>query len=124
MDEEQHQAGQRDKKRVNPSIFDTNMQIHFDELDKLLDKVGSNYGPILMEELQNRLSLIIKNFNEEINFLLKESFKKWKIIDDQLHEIVNIDIPLHKSSKKAKKHNNEDRPQFVKGIEFGPIKPK
>ena len=35
-----------------------------------MENVGSDYGPILMNELQNRLEQVVKNFNNEVqNFI-------------------------------------------------------
>ena len=55
------------------SLFDKRMKDLLDELDENMSKVGGDYGPILMEVLQNRLELIIKNFDEEVHSLVFSS---------------------------------------------------
>ena len=100
------------------------MKILLDELDERLEQIGGDFGPILMEELQNRLERIVKNFNEEVHTLFSESFKEWKVTDTQLREFVSSDIkpPLKKTVKKKKK--DKSTPEFIKDVEFGPVRPK
>ena len=45
------------------SFFDEKMKGLLDELDERLEQIGGDFGPILMEELQNRLENIARNFN-------------------------------------------------------------
>ena len=106
------------------SLFDEKMKGLLDELDKRLEQIGGDFGPILMEELQNRLENIVRNFNEEVNTLFTKSFKKWKVTDTQLREFVSSDIkpPLKKTVKKKKK--DKSTPEFIKDVEFGPVRPK
>ena len=66
------------------SLFDEKMKGLLDELDERLEQIGGDFGPILMEELQNRLERIVKNINEEVHTLFSESFKKWKVTVTQL----------------------------------------
>ena len=75
-----------------------------------------------MEELQNRLERIVKNFNEEVHTLLTESFEKWKVTDTQLREFVSSDIK--KPIKKTMKKKDKATPEFIKNVEFGPVRPK
>jgi len=106
------------------SLFDEKMKGLLDELDERLEQIGGDFGPILMEELQNRLERIVKNFNEEVHTLFSESFKKWKVADTQLREFVSNDIkpPLTKTVKKKKK--DKSTPEYIKDVEFGPERPK
>ena len=106
------------------SLFDEKMKGLLDELDERLEQIGGDFGPILMEELQNRLENIVRNFNEEVNTLFTESFKKWNVTDTQLREFVSSDIkpPLKKTVKKKKK--NKSTPEFIKDVEFGSVRPK
>jgi len=105
------------------SFFDDKMKGLLDELDEHLEQIGGDFGPILMEELQNRLERIIKNFNEEVHTLFTESFEKWKVTDTQLREFVSSDIkiPIKKTRKKKK---DKATPEFIKDVEFGPVRPK
>ena len=105
------------------SLFDEKMKGLLDELDERLEQIGGDFGPILMEELQNRLERIVKNFNEEVHILFTESFEKWKVTDTQLREFVSSDIkiPIKKTRKKKK---DKATPEFIKDVEFGPVRPK
>ena len=100
------------------------MKILLDELDERLEQIGGDFGPILMEELQNRLERIVKNFNEEVHTLFSESFKKWKVIDTQLREFVSSDITPPKKKTVKKKKKDKSTPEFIKDVDFGPVRPK
>ena len=106
------------------SLFDEKMKRLLDELDERLEQIGGDFGPILMEELQNRLENIVRNFNEEVNTLFTESFKKWKVTDTQLREFVNSDIKLPKKKVTPNKKKDISTPDFIKDVEFGPVRPK
>ena len=74
-----------------------------------MDQAGENYGPFLMEQLQNRLEFVIQNFNDEVKSLIKSSFNKWKIKDSHLRDLMTgkIDtIPV--SSDQPDKEMIED----------------
>ena len=105
------------------SLFDEKMKGLLDELDEHLEQIGGDFGPILMEELQNRLERIVKNFKDEVHTLFTESFEKWKVTDTQLREFVSSDIkiPIKKTRKKKK---YKSTPEFIKDVEFGPVRPK
>ena len=123
MADEKIENGQ-EMEEVKPlSLFDEKMKGLLDELDERLEQIGGDFGPILMEELQNRLERIVKNFNEEVHTLFTESFEKWKVTDTQLREFVNSDIkiPIKKTRKKKK---DKATPEFIKDVEFGPVRPK
>ena len=122
-------AGEEQKdieEQKSHSIFDEKMKRLLDEVDEKLEQIGGGFGPILMEELQNRLEKIVKNFNEEVNELFNESFKKWKLTDTQLREFVNSKIELPQKMEKAEEDldKKENTPAFIKDIEFGPVRPK
>ena len=106
------------------SLFDEQMKGLLDELDERLEQIGGDFGPILMEELQNRLENIVRNFNEEVNTLFTESFKKWKVTDTQLREFVKSDIKLPPKKVTLNKKKDISTPDFIKDVEFGPIRPK
>ena len=95
-----------------------------DELDEHLEQIGGDYGPILMEELQNRLELIVKKFNDEVHTLFTESFKKWKVTDTQLREFVKSDITLPEKKPSKDKTQDSSTPQFIKDVNFGSVRPK
>ena len=106
------------------SLFDETMKGLLDELDERLEQIGGDFGPILMEELQNRLENIARNFNEEVNTLFTESFKKWKVTDTQLREFVKSDIKLPQKEVTPNKKKDISTPDFIKNVEFGPVRPQ
>ena len=106
------------------SFYDEKMKRLLDELDEHLEQIGGDFGPILMEELQNRLENIVRNFNEEVNTLFTESFNKWKVTDTQLREFVKSDIKLPQKEVTPNKKKDISTPDFIKDVEFGPVRPK
>ena len=106
------------------SLFEERMRSLLDELDGHMAQVGEDYGPILLEVLRNRLELIIKNFDEEVHSLVTDSFKKWKLIDTQLREFVKSDIAVPNQMESKKKPEDASVPDFIKGVDFGPIRSK
>ena len=124
MDDDQKENGQETEEAKPLTLFEGKMKGLLDELDELLEQVGGDYGPILMEELQNRLELIVKNFNDEVHTLFTESFKKWKVTDSQLREFVKADVKVPKPKKAQKKPKKASTPEFIKDVEFGPVRPK
>ena len=124
MAEEEKEIGQDVEEEKPLSFFDEKMKSLLDELDGLLDQVGGDYGPILMEELQNRLELIVKKFNDEVHTLFTESFKKWEVTDTQLREFMKNDIVIPDKKAAKRKKNVSSSPKFIKDVEFGPVRPK
>ena len=124
MADDQIENGQETEEAKPLTLFEEKMKSLLDELDELLEQVGGDYGPILMEELQNRLELIVKNFNDEVHTLFTESFKKWKVTDSQLREFVKADVKVPKPKKAQKKPKKASTPEFIKNVEFGPVRSK
>ena len=122
MAEEKKENGQETEKVKPLSLFEERMSGLLDELDGHMAQVGEDYGPILMEVLQNRLELIIKNFDEEVHTLVTDSFKKWKLINTQIREFVKSDIAVPNQKESKKKPEDPSVPEFIKGVDFGPIK--
>ena len=124
MAEEKKENGQETEEVKPLSLFEERMRDLLDELDGHMAQVGEDYGPILMDVLQNRLELIIKNFDEEVHTLVTDSFKKWKLIDIQLREFVKSDIAVPNQKESKKKPEDASVPEFIKGVDFGPIRSK
>ena len=85
---EKKENGQGTEKVKPLSLFEERMRGLLDELDGHMAQVGEDYGPILMEVLQNRLELIIKNFDNDSENILKQ------IVDavDQQNETAFIQL--------------------------------
>ena len=124
MAEEKKENGQATEEVKSLSLFEERMKGLLDELDGHMVQAGEDYGPILMEVLQNRLELIIKNFDEEVHSLVTDSFKKWKLIDTQLREFVKNDIAVPKKKKSKKNPKDSSVPEFIKDVDFGPVRSK
>ena len=124
MAEEKKENGQETEEVKPLSLFEERMKGILDELDEHMAKIGEDYGPILMEVLQNRLELIIKNFDEEVHSLVTDSFKKWKLIDTQLREFVKSDFAVPNQKESKKKPEDASVPEFIKGVDFGPMRSK
>ena len=98
-----------------------------DELSELMDQVSEDYGPFLMEELQQRLEFVVQNFNEEVQDLIKSSFENWKNKDSQLRDLMAGNrgkLQISKSQPANEKLENSSTPDFIKDVEFGPIRRK
>ena len=122
MAEEKKDNGQEIEEEKPLSLFDKKMKDLLDELDERLELIGGDYGPILMEELQNRLEQVVNNFNNEVHDMVTESFNKWKVTDTQLREFLKSDIKV--PDKKFTKAKDLSTPQFIKDVDFGPVRPK
>ena len=124
MADKKIENGQESEEAKPLSLFDEKMKGLLDELDERLEQIGGDFGPILMEELQNRLERIVKNFNEEVHTLFTESFEKWKVTDTQLREFVSSDIKLPQKKVTPKQKKDKSTPEFIKNVNFGPLRPK
>ena len=124
MAEKEKENGQEIEEVKPLSLFEERMKSLLDELDEQLAQVDGDYGTILMEVLQNRLELIIKNFDDEIHKLVADSFKKWKAIDNHLREFVKSDIIAPKKEELKEKIKDSSVPEFIKDVDFGPIRSK
>jgi len=84
-------------------------------LDELLDGAGNRFGPMLLDELQDRLSITVKKFDLELKEILALSFKNHHIQRDQLKMLLDQN---YKPVKKVEKQNSSpvknDIPEFIK----------
>ena len=109
------------------SIVDKKRQYILDELSILMEQADKDYSPFLMEELHQRLEFVVQNFNEELKSMIKSSFKEWQIKDSQLRDLMatNIDdLQDPKSQSVKEKPVDSSKPNFIKDMEFGPIRRK
>ena len=100
------------------SKMDEKKQIFIQELSNNLEEIAKDYGPFLMEKLLQRLEKVVENFNDEFTILVKDSFKKWKIKDVKLREMManGIKVEVEKQNKSSKS------PNFIKDVKFGPTR--
>ena len=124
MAEEEKDNGQEFEEEKPLSLFDKKMKDLLGELDERLEQIGGDYGPILMEELQNRLEQVVNNFNYEVHDMVAESFNKWKVTDTQLREFIKSDIKVPDKKPIKAKQKNTSTPQFIKDVNFGPVRAK
>ena len=109
------------------SEIDEKRKFLLDELSELMEQTSGDYGPLIMEELQQRLEFVVQNFNDELKKLIKSSFETWKIKDSQLRDLMETNIDnLQVSKSQEVKENPVDSsiPDFIKDVEFGPIRRK
>ena len=77
------------------------------EIDKKLDSIESEYGPIVYKELQSRLENTIKVFNKEVDSLFSKTFESYKLQKKVKVKSVNKDtkkpkyISEYEKSKKG-----------------------
>ena len=115
----------QNKEVVEPiSVLDKKRQHLLDELSKLMDQTSGEYSPFLMEEMQQRLEVVVNNFNLELKALIKNSFECWKIKDAQLRDLMSGDldsIQTTKSHPVKEKPKDSPTPDFIKDVKFGPM---
>ena len=101
--------------------------------DDLDAKTAYNWGLIwkcvpddelLVESVIFLRVVLPKNFNDEIHTLFTDSFKKWRVTDSQLREFVKADVKVPKLKMAQKKPKKTSTPEFIKNVEFGPVRPK
>ena len=124
MAEEEKDNGQEIEEEKPLSLFDKKMKDLLEELDERLEQIGGDYGPILMEELQNRLEQVVNNFNDEVHDMFTQSFNTWKVTDTQLREFIKSDIKVPDKKPAKAKTKDLSTPQFIKDVDFGPVRPK
>ena len=103
---------------TSSSKLDEEKNAFIEGLVKILDEIGKNYGPFLMKELLQRLEKVVKSFDEEFTTLVKESFKKWKVKDMQLREMMSHGI-IKKKTENKQDNESTQSPNFIKDVKFG-----
>ena len=127
MADSQKENGQEKGGVETVSEIDEKRKFLLDELSELMEQTSGDYGPLIMEELQQRLEFVIQNFNDELKKLIKSSFETWKIKDSQLRDLMenNIDnLQVSKSQEVKENPVDSSIPDFIKDVEFGPIRRK
>lgn len=83
-----------------------------EDLDKLLLKIGDDFGPAVLEELKYRIDKTITDFNKEVTGLLDASFKKNKKTYKEFIEFK--DRGSDKSESKEITDEDADVPNFIR----------
>ena len=84
-------------------------------LDELLDGAGNKFGPILLDELQDRLSIAVKKFDIELKEILELSFKKYHSQRQQLKLLLNQNVkPTKKDQNQHVSSFDDDIPEFIR----------
>ena len=84
-------------------------------LDELLDGSGNRFGPMFLDELQDRLSITVKKFDLELKEILALSFKNHHIQRDQLKMLLDQKVkPIKKVEKQSSSPIENDIPEFIK----------
>ena len=90
-------------------------------LDGLLESAGNRFGPMLLDELQERLSKTVKIFDLELKESLESSFKKYHTQQDQLKVLIHQNYnPIKKVKKKINSSIESDIPEFIKKFDEKP----
>ena len=110
-----------------PSILDEKKQELLDQVNEMMDDFGEDFGPMIQLELQRRLESCVQRFNKEVQDLMKESFKKWEVKNSHIKDLISSEISISKSQTVKRKSNdssNLEKPEFIKDVEFGPLRSK
>ena len=84
-------------------------------LDELLDGAGNRFGPMLLNELQKRLSKTVKLFDLELKEMLESSFKNYHDQINGLKMILDYNFkPAKKPQEKNESLVESDIPEFIK----------
>ena len=84
-------------------------------LDELLDGAGNKFGPMLLDELQERLSKTVKIFDSELKEIVELSFKNYHIQINQLKMLLDQNYkPVKKVEKKDSSSVESGIPEFIK----------
>ena len=125
------QKGKKEKvvqQEQAPSILDEKKQELLDQVNEMMDNMGGNFGPVIQQELQRRLESCVRKIDEEIQALIKESFKKWEVKNSQIRDLINSNISMSEfQTIKQESNNSSDllsKPEFIKDVEFGPLRSK
>ena len=81
------------------------------QVDELMQKLENEYGPIMLEELQERLIKTINDFQSDVNSVLENAFKnhrlKYEGTDENLLDVSENqgdDVPSFISDYEKKKN--------------------
>ena len=72
------------------------------KVDDLMEKLNNDYGPFLLEELENRLESTIHEFHLELKAILEQSFKNHKTKNNKNDDSSDVPTFIAKYEEKIK----------------------
>jgi len=81
------------------------------QVNELMEKLENEYGPLMLEELQQRLVKTIEEFQADVNSVLSIAFDKHKT----KYESIDNKLSIHDEKK-------EDTPSFISEYEQKKLK--
>jgi len=57
------------------------------KVDNLMEKLDSEYGPLLLDELNKRLEKTIEKFNSDLKMILDNTFKKYNFKTEEMNKL-------------------------------------
>ena len=80
------------------------------QVDDLMNQLENDYGPLMLEELKERLNKTIEEFQNDVESVLRSAFENHKLKYDNsvsnLNETDN-EVPSYISDYENKKKNNK-----------------
>ena len=92
-------------------------KILLENLEKLIGSTGDSYGPVLMNRLEDRIDRAINIFNNDLEKLLNNSFKKHSDKMNRCNKIINSKKEVFDEDKNDKPTKKTGTPQFIKTYE-------
>ena len=77
------------------------------QVDELMQKLENEYGPIMLEELQERLIKTINDFQSDVNSVLENAFKNHRLKYESTDENL-LDVS---------ENQGDDMPSFISDYE-------
>jgi len=75
------------------------------QVNELMEKLETDYGPLMLGELQKRLKKTIEDFHNDVNSVLKDAFNNHK---NKTYDLNQIDQGSIEDLK-----DNSDTPSFI-----------
>ena len=99
------------------SILNATSKELLNDLSNIVDELGNEFAPVILEELQARLAFIINNFDNELNQLITNSFESHKIIYSQLNLFMSKKKPKFiTANNTSENHKDKSVPSYLQGL--------
>tara|TARA_Y100000590_G_C15585400_1_gene963964 strand:+ start:962 stop:1267 length:306 start_codon:yes stop_codon:yes gene_type:complete len=63
------------------------------KIDDLMEKINSEYGPFILDELQKRLEFTIQEFHADLKIVLEDAFDKHANLNKAKEVSSDMDVP-------------------------------